>query len=89
MAATCNKNFGPIAPVIPFSDIDKAVESHNAVEYGLSGSIHAGDVSAGDGSLIASRPTWSRQDRPGNDEAHVSFSGTDASSVGGYNNGLP
>ena len=47
MAAACNEHFGPIAPVIPFSEVDEAVELANDTEYGLSGSVHAGDVAAG------------------------------------------
>ncbi len=47
MAAACNEHFGPIAPVIPFSNVEEAIELHNAVEHGLSGSVHAGDVGTG------------------------------------------
>ncbi|NGM68042.1 aldehyde dehydrogenase family protein [Natronolimnobius sp. AArcel1] len=86
MAAACNEHFGPIAPVIPFSDIDEAVTLHNAVEYGLSGSVHAGDV--GTGKQIADRLETGMvhvNDQPINDEAHVPFSGTGASGMGGYN----
>ncbi|AGB37822.1 aldehyde dehydrogenase family protein [Natronococcus occultus] len=86
MAAACNEHFGPIAPVIPFSDIDEAVELHNAVEYGLSGSVHAGDVGAG--RRIADRLETGMvhiNDQPINDEAHVPFGGTGASGIGSYN----
>ncbi|ELY53134.1 aldehyde dehydrogenase family protein [Natronolimnohabitans innermongolicus] len=86
MSAACFEHFGPIAPVIPFSDIDEAVEIHNDVEYGLSGSVHAGDV--GTGRQIADRLETGMvhvNDQPINDEAHVPFSGTGASGVGGYN----
>ncbi|MCU4974811.1 aldehyde dehydrogenase family protein [Halobacteria archaeon AArc-m2/3/4] len=86
MAAACNEHFGPIAPVVPFSDIDEAVELHDDTEYGLSGSVHAGDV--GTGLEIAERLETGMvhvNDQPINDEAHVPFSGTKASGVGGYN----
>jgi aldehyde dehydrogenase (NAD+) len=86
MAASCNEHFGPIAPVIPFSDVDEAVELANDTEYGLSGSVHAGNVSAGN--RIAQRMETGMvhvNDQPINDEAHVPFSGTAASGVGGYN----
>ncbi|MFP8952744.1 aldehyde dehydrogenase family protein [Natrialbaceae archaeon A-arb3/5] len=86
MAAACNEHFGPIAPVIPFSDIDEAIEMHDATEYGLSGSVHAGDV--GRGMRIAERMDTGNvhvNDQPINDEAHVTFSGTKASGVGTYN----
>ncbi|WP_433631107.1 aldehyde dehydrogenase family protein [Halomicrococcus sp. NG-SE-24] len=86
MAAACNEHFGPIAPVIPVSDADEAVELANATEYGLSGSVHAGDVGAG--KRIAQRLETGMvhvNDQPINDEAHVPFSGTGASGLGGYN----
>ena len=86
MAAACNEHFGPIAPVIPVSDVDEAVAVANDTEYGLSGSVHAGDVGAG--RRIAQRMDTGMvhvNDQPVNDEAHVPFSGTNASGVGGYN----
>ena len=86
MAAACNEHFGPVVPVIPFSDVDEAVELANDTEYGLSGSVHAGDVGAG--KRIAQRMETGMvhvNDQPINDEAHVPFSGTGASGVGGYN----
>ena len=86
MSAACHENFGPIAPVIPFSDVDEAVEIHDDTEYGLSGSVHAGDV--GTGMEIAERLDTGMvhvNDQPINDEAHVTFSGTKASGVGAYN----
>ncbi|AEH36638.1 aldehyde dehydrogenase family protein [Halopiger xanaduensis] len=86
MAAACNEHFGPIAPVIPFSDIDEAIEMHDATQYGLSGSVHAGDI--GTGMQIAERMDTGNvhvNDQPINDEAHVTFSGTKASGVGTYN----
>ncbi|WP_254274460.1 aldehyde dehydrogenase family protein [Haloarcula marina] len=86
MAAACNEHFGPIVPVIPFSDVDEAVELANDTEFGLSGSVHAGDVGAG--KRIAQRMETGMvhvNDQPINDEAHVPFSGTGASGVGGYN----
>ncbi|WP_135820480.1 aldehyde dehydrogenase family protein [Halostella litorea] len=86
MAAACNEHFGPIAPVIPFSDVDEAVAIHDDTQYGLSGSVHAGDV--GTGLRIAERLDTGMVhvgDQPVNDEAHVPFSGTKASGVGSYN----
>ncbi|UPV76381.1 aldehyde dehydrogenase family protein (plasmid) [Halorussus limi] len=86
MAAACNEHFGPIAPVIPFSDVDEAVEIANDTEYGLSGAVHAGDL--GTGKRIAERMETGNvhvNDQPINDEAHVPFSGTGASGMGTYN----
>ncbi|UHQ98794.1 aldehyde dehydrogenase family protein (plasmid) [Natrinema zhouii] len=86
MAAACNEHFGPIAPVIPFSDIDEAIEIANDTEFGLSGSVHAGDLEIA--RSIADRMETGMVhigDQPINDEAHVPFSGTGASGMGGYN----
>ncbi|QLG29616.1 aldehyde dehydrogenase family protein (plasmid) [Halorarum halophilum] len=86
MSAACNEHFGPIAPVIPFSDVDEAVELANDTEHGLSGSVHAGDL--GTARDVADRMETGMVhigDQPINDEAHVPFSGTGASGMGGYN----
>ncbi|GAA0302936.1 aldehyde dehydrogenase family protein [Halarchaeum salinum] len=86
MAAACNEHFGPIAPVIPFSDVDEAVELANDTEYGLSGAVHSGDLEVAKD--IADRMETGNvhiNDQPINDEAHVPFSGTGASGLGTYN----
>ncbi|MFC7167087.1 aldehyde dehydrogenase family protein [Halospeciosus flavus] len=86
MAAACNEHFGPIAPVVPFSDVDEAVELANDTEYGLSGSVHAGDL--GVAKEIADRMETGHVhigDQPINDEAHVPFGGIGASGMGHYN----
>ncbi|RDI71947.1 aldehyde dehydrogenase family protein [Halopelagius longus] len=86
MPAACNEHFGPIAPVIPFSDVDEAVEIANGTEYGLSGSVHAGDFDTA--MDVADRMQTGHvhiNDQPINDEAHIPFSGTAASGMGGYN----
>lgn len=86
MSAACFEHFGPIAPVIPVSDIDEAVAIANETEYGLSGSVHAGDE--GTGKEIAERLDTGHihiNDQPINDEAHVPFSGINASGMGGFN----
>ncbi|AHG02127.1 aldehyde dehydrogenase (plasmid) [Halostagnicola larsenii XH-48] len=86
MAAACNEHFGPIAPVIPFSDIDEAIEIANDTEYGLSGAVHADDLEVAKD--IADRMETGNvhiNDQPINDEAHVPFSGIGASGVGTYN----
>jgi acyl-CoA reductase-like NAD-dependent aldehyde dehydrogenase len=42
------EQFGPVLPVIPFSDVDWAVEQANATEYGLCGSVWTADPALGD-----------------------------------------
>jgi aldehyde dehydrogenase (NAD+) len=86
MPAACFEHFGPIAPVISVADIDEAVAVANDTEFGLSGSVHAGDI--GTGKAIAERMDTGHvhvNDQPINDEAHVPFSGINASGMGGYN----
>ncbi|GAD53009.1 aldehyde dehydrogenase [Halarchaeum acidiphilum MH1-52-1] len=86
MPAAANEHFGPIAPVIPFSDVDEAVELANDTEFGLSGAVHAGDL--GVAKDIADRMETGNvhiNDQPINDEAHVPFSGIGASGMGTYN----
>ncbi|MDQ2052452.1 aldehyde dehydrogenase family protein [Natronolimnohabitans sp. A-GB9] len=86
MAAACNEHFGPVAPVIPFSDDDEAVEMANATEYGLSGAVHAGDLERARD--IADRVETGMihiNDQPINDEPHVPFGGVGASGMGRYN----
>ncbi|GAB7013350.1 aldehyde dehydrogenase family protein [Halolamina salina] len=86
MPAACNEHFGPIAPVIPFSTVDEAIELANDTEYGLSGSVHAGDLGVAE-EIAHGMETGNVHinDQPINDEAHVPFSGIGASGVGGYN----
>ncbi|WP_053947766.1 aldehyde dehydrogenase family protein [Halolamina sediminis] len=86
MAAACNEHFGPIAPVIPFSTVEEAIDLANDTEYGLSGSVHAGDLGVAE-EIAHGMETGNVHinDQPINDEAHVPFSGIGASGVGGYN----
>ncbi len=86
MAAACNEHFGPVAPVIPFSDDEEAIELANATEYGLSGSVHSGDRERA--RRVADRVDTGMihiNDQPVNDEPHVPFGGTKASGLGRYN----
>ena len=86
MAAACNEHFGPIAPVIPFATDEEAIEMANSTEYGLSGSVHAGDL--GRARDIADRIHTGMihiNDQPINDEPHVPFGGVGASGMGRYN----
>ncbi|GGM59688.1 aldehyde dehydrogenase (NAD+) [Halarchaeum rubridurum] len=86
MAAACNEHFGPIAPVIRASDIDEAVEIANDTDYGLSGSVYAGDT--GRGREIAKRVETGMihvNDQPINEEPHMPFGGVGASGIGRFN----
>jgi succinate-semialdehyde dehydrogenase/glutarate-semialdehyde dehydrogenase len=39
--------FGPVAPVVPFGDLDQAIELANASEYGLVSYVYTSDLKAG------------------------------------------
>ncbi|MFB6078124.1 MAG: aldehyde dehydrogenase family protein [Halarchaeum sp.] len=86
MAASCNEVFGPVAPVIRASDVDEAVEIANDTDYGLSGSVYAGDL--GRGREIAKRVETGMihvNDQPINEEPHMPFGGVGASGIGRFN----
>jgi acyl-CoA reductase-like NAD-dependent aldehyde dehydrogenase len=38
------EQFGPVLPVMPFSEVDAAIEEANATSYGLGGSVWSSDV---------------------------------------------
>ncbi len=86
MPLACNEHFGPVAPVIPFSDEDEAVELANDTRMGLSGSVHSENVDRA--RQVADRietGTIHINDQPINDEAHVPFGGVKESGLGRYN----
>jgi aldehyde dehydrogenase (NAD+) len=88
MAAACNEHFGPIAPVIPFSDDEEAVELANDVEQGLAAAVHSTDLSrARDIAEAIDAGMVHINDQPINDEPHVAFGGMKASGIGRYNDG--
>ncbi|WP_254767074.1 aldehyde dehydrogenase family protein [Salinilacihabitans rarus] len=86
MEAACNEHFGPIAPVIPFSEEDEAIEVANDTVHGLSGSVHSQDLEQArriaDGIHTGMIHV---NDQPMNDEPHVPFGGMKESGLGRYN----
>ncbi len=86
MTAACNEHFGPVAPIIPFSSDDEAVEIANDTEYGLSGSVHSGDAFRAE--AVADRIDTGMihiNDQPVNAEPAAPFGGMKSSGVGRYN----
>jgi acyl-CoA reductase-like NAD-dependent aldehyde dehydrogenase len=47
MKVVAQEQFGPLLPIIPFDDVDDAIEAANATEYGLCGSIWTSDIARG------------------------------------------
>ncbi|RBI59718.1 aldehyde dehydrogenase [halophilic archaeon] len=81
-----NEHFGPIAPVIPFSDDDQAVILANDTEYGLTSSVYSGNMDHG--RSVARRIEAGMvhvNDQPFNDEEHMPFGGVKSSGLGRYN----
>ncbi|MDJ1434371.1 aldehyde dehydrogenase family protein [Halostagnicola sp. A-GB9-2] len=86
MAAACNEHFGPVAPIIPFSTDEEAIEIANATEYGLAGSVHSADRGrardVGDQIEVGMMHV---NDQPVNAEPHTPFGGKKDSGMGRYN----
>jgi benzaldehyde dehydrogenase (NAD) len=75
--------FGPVAPVVPFSDVDELVDIAQRSDYGLSLGIVTRDVMRG--LALADRmPTGivHINDQTVNDEANAPFGGVGASGTG-------
>ncbi|WP_128476025.1 aldehyde dehydrogenase family protein [Halorussus pelagicus] len=86
MPVAAEEHFGPVAPVISFSDIDEAVALANDTEYGLSGSVHCEDAErAIDIARRLDTGMVHVNDQPLNDDPNVAFGGVNASGIGRYN----
>jgi benzaldehyde dehydrogenase (NAD) len=80
--------FGPVAPVVAFSDLDEAVRLANGTEYGLSLGILTRDVMKGL-ELAARIPSGlvHINDQTVNDEALIPFGGVGESGTGSRHGG--
>jgi len=86
MTAACNEHFGPIAPIVPFSRDEEAIELANASEYGLAGSVHSADRGrARDVADQIEVGMMHVNDQTVNVEPHVPFGGKKDSGMGRYN----
>ncbi|AGN00156.1 aldehyde dehydrogenase [Salinarchaeum sp. Harcht-Bsk1] len=86
MAAACDEHFGPIAPVIPISGDEEAIELANDTEYGLSAAVQCDDVERA--RSIADRIDAGMvhvNDHPIQDEPNAPFGGMKQSGLGRYN----
>jgi aldehyde dehydrogenase (NAD+) len=86
MAAACNEHFGPIAPVIPVSSDEEAVDIANDTEYGLAAAVQCDDVDrARDVANRIDAGMVHINDHSIQDEPHVPFGGMKNSGLGRYN----
>ncbi len=76
------EQFGPILPVIRFSDIEDVIARANASDYGLGGSVHSADVESATeiASRIESGSVWVNQQL--NIGPHIPMAGFKGSGLG-------
>lgn len=77
--------FGPVAAVIPVDSEEEAIRVANDTEYGLSGSVHAGNLEHGvEVALRLETGMVHVNDQSVNDEPLIAFGGEKASGIGRY-----
>ncbi|ELY57763.1 aldehyde dehydrogenase family protein [Natronolimnohabitans innermongolicus] len=85
MPTACNEHFGPVAPVIPFSDDEEAVELANDTEYGLSAAVFCEDEDrARDLADRIEAGMVHINDQPINEDHNAPFGGVKNSGLGRY-----
>jgi acyl-CoA reductase-like NAD-dependent aldehyde dehydrogenase len=79
------EQFGPVLPVIPYSDVDWAIDQANGTEFGLSGSIWTADRALGErlADRLEAGTVWVNHHIDGG--PHIPFGGVKASGIGRSN----
>ncbi|KLL09700.1 hypothetical protein BL254_22785 [Protofrankia sp. BMG5.30] len=84
-ALVAEEQFGPVLPVLPFSEVDEAVATANDTDFGLGGSVWTSDVERGErvAASLDAGSVW--VNRHGLVSPEVPFGGTKQSGVGRAN----
>jgi len=73
--------FGPVVGILPAADLDEAIRLHNAVAYGLSGSIFTRDLATAEAYIATARVGLVHVNgETAGAEPHVPFGGMKGSS---------
>jgi aldehyde dehydrogenase (NAD+) len=81
MRIATHEVFGPVVALLPAADLDEALRLHNAVAYGLSGSIFTRDLATAAAFIAAARVGIVHVNgETAGAEPHVGFGGTKGSS---------
>jgi acyl-CoA reductase-like NAD-dependent aldehyde dehydrogenase len=85
MAIAKNEQFGPVAAIIPVESEEEAIQIANASDFGLSGSVFAGDLDHGvEVALQIHTGMIHVNDQSVNCESHIPFGGEKSSGLGRY-----
>jgi acyl-CoA reductase-like NAD-dependent aldehyde dehydrogenase len=76
------EQFGPVLPVLPFSDVDDAITAANSTDYGLCGSIWTSDIELGQklADRLVAGTTW--VNHHAEVAPHIPFGGVKHSGIG-------
>jgi acyl-CoA reductase-like NAD-dependent aldehyde dehydrogenase len=79
------EQFGPVLPVMSFSDVEWAIEQANSTEYGLGGSVWTADVPRGEqlAARLVCGTAWVNQHTE--IAPHIPFGGVKSSGIGRSN----
>jgi acyl-CoA reductase-like NAD-dependent aldehyde dehydrogenase len=84
-ALVADEQFGPVLPVLPFTDLDEAIQAANDTEFGLGASVWTTDLARGESVALRLDAGSVWVNRHGLVSPEVPFGGTKQSGVGRAN----